>query len=302
METTAFFRRHRMRCYTGGARSSCLMGLTFAGLLPHPPIVVPAVGGERGVDCRRTTDACRRFATELLATDPERLILVSPHSPRVSGAFGCWSGERLVGDLGRFGASQEQVDLPRDGTFVAALEETAGEQSIPLEAIPSDGLDHGAVVPLWFLCEAGWKGPTSILSLPWPVGGQEIDATELACFGGAVERSAEAIGGRYALIASGDMTHRGKRGAPAGYHPRAAEFDTLFVDRVTRGELSELSTIPADLRELAAEDVVDTSVLVTAAHDFLPHAHRTISYECPFGVGYLVAVFYDAGAPERGTR
>ena len=28
-------------------------------------------------------------------------------------------------------------------------------------------LDHGAVVPLWFLVEAGWQGPTCLVSLPW---------------------------------------------------------------------------------------------------------------------------------------
>ena len=132
------------------------MGLTFSGLLPHPPIVVPAVGRGRGAECRRTTDACRSLAAELVASRPERVILVSPHSPRQVGAFGWWGGERLRGDLGRFGAEESAVDLPVDEEYLAVLHSSATQLGLRTWSIRERDLDHGAVVPLWFLCEAGW--------------------------------------------------------------------------------------------------------------------------------------------------
>ena len=278
------------------------MGLTFSGLPPHPPIVVPAVGRDRGEACRRTTDACRSLAAELVASRPERVILVSPHSPRQVGAFGWWGGARLRGDLGRFGARESGVDLPVDHEYLVALRANTSQLGLRTWSIRERDLDHGAVVPLWFLCEAGWRGPTTVLSLPWPEEDEGRCDRELTLFGRAVADSAEQLAGAYSLVASGDMTHRGSRDAPGGYHPRGVEFDALFEELVGRGALDELGDIPVDLREHAAEDVVSSSVLVAAAHGFSPREHRVVSYERPFGVGYLVAVFHRGeltGAPDE---
>ena len=70
-------------------------------------------------------DACREFARRLVANRPDRLFLVSPHSPRERRAFGLWSGERLRGDLGSFGAPGAAVDLPNDREAIEALERVA---------------------------------------------------------------------------------------------------------------------------------------------------------------------------------
>ena len=84
--------------------------------------------------------------------------------------------------------------------------------------------------------------------------------------------------------------------APAGYHPRAVEFDRALTDLVAAGRLDAIGDIDPELRELAAEDAADSSQLAAAAIGYRPHGAEVISYEHPFGVGYLVAVFHDGTA------
>lgn len=261
---------------------------SFCGLFPHPPIVVPDVGRDRLADCRPTYDACREFARRLVASRPRRLFVVSPHSPRERRAFGLWSGERLRGDLASFGAPRSAVDLPNDLEVVAAIERAAAAERVRTWAIPSQPLDHGAVIPLWFFAEAGWDGPTAIASLPWI-----CDPGVLAAFGQASAGSLATFSGRSALVASGDMTHRARPGAASGYDPRAVEFDHELTRLVADGRLDEISAIDAGLREVAAEDAADSSIVVAAAIGYRPHGAEVLSYEHPFGVGYLVAVFHD---------
>ncbi len=260
----------------------------FCGLLPHPPIIVPEVGRGRLGDCMSTVDACRDFASRMMATAPDRLFMVSPHSPRQGGAFGIWAGARLRGDLGRFSAPGSAVDLPNDPEMAAALANEAERQGLGTWSIPEEPLDHGAVVPLWFLVEAGWDGPTCLASLPWHATPEVMEA-----FGRALGAAAAACAGRAALVASGDMSHKVKPDAPAGYHPRAIEFDHALTDLVRGGRLEAIGGIDAELRDLAAEDAADSSQIVAAAIGYRPHAHEVISYEHPFGVGYLVAIFHD---------
>ncbi len=260
----------------------------FSGLMPHPPIIVPEVGRERLAACRSTVDACREFARRLMASRPDRLLLVSPHSPRRRHAFGLWGGHRHRGDLGRFGAATSSIDLVNDSTALATLSQTAQAHQLETWALTNQPLDHGAVVPLWFLAEAGWDGPTTLVSLPL----QPTPAL-MTAFGQAVAEAYATLGDDVALIASGDMSHRVLPDAPAGYHPRAIEFDRTLTNLITRGQLDQISSIDPELRELAAEDAADTSILVAAAVGAKARGTEVLSYEHPFGVGYLVAILHN---------
>ena len=269
-------------------------------LLPHPPIAVPAVSGDRGFRCQQTTEACRQVAKKIVDLAPERLILISPHTPRDRRAFGLVGGDRLFGDLGRFGAPATGFDLPGDPELATSLEHTLsthrhsdGANDAPeLRRLPSQALDHGAVVPLFFLAEAGWTGATTVIALPW-----QHSAAVGRRFGRRLAQALAAIDGEAVLVASGDMSHRCLPDAPAGFHPRAAEFDRELTRLVAAGEFAAIAQIDPELRELAAEDTSETALIVTAAHDFDSHGAEVISYEHPFGVGYLVAVFYDGSSP-----
>lgn len=249
------------------------MPTSFAALMCHAPIVLPAVAGDEATRCRATTRAMREVATRAVASQPDRLVLISPHSPRRHGAWGAWTG-RHRGSLADFRAPHVQVELP-DAPEV--------KEQVGAAPIPARPLDHGAMVPLAFLWQAGWRGPTAILALPWEGEGAE-----------AVGRSLSGLPGRTAVIASGDMSHRLTPGAPAGYHPQARAFDAAFVSALRAERWAE--ALAAEPRELAAEDVVDsTSVAMAAAG--APLNAEVLSYEGPWGVGYTEAILYDPEPP-----
>lgn len=272
--------------------ATTIPGLTPAlcGLMPHAPVLVPAVAGPHMAQCRNSSEACAGLARRVVATEPERLFLVSPHAPRVRDAFGLCDGARLTGSLAEFGATGTTLDLPNDHAARSAIAEEASAAGLRTRDVPEALLDHGSLVPLWFLADAGWCGPTCVAALPW-----ETTTGASAEFGAAVGHACARLGGTVTLIASGDMTHRALSGAPAGYDPRGPEFDARMTALVRAGRLRELTRIDPALRRRAAEDSVESSVIVCAALGFSGHGTRVLSYEHPFGVGYLVAIFHDGG-------
>jgi aromatic ring-opening dioxygenase LigB subunit len=86
------------------------------------------------------------------------------------------------------------------------------------------------------------------------------------------------------------MSHRLQLGAPSGYHPRAHVFDDTFRAYVEAGELLETSQIHMDLRDLAAEDSSESMAIAAGTIGDNVANVKLLSYEAPFGVGYLVAV------------
>jgi len=273
-----------------------LTQIALCGLLPHPPVALPEVGRDQSQRCRATTQACRRFAQLLAASNARRLLLVSPHAPRHRDAFGVSCGPRLEGDLGEFYASRVSIDVPADEELAAALTDEAQHEGIDCWRFSGATLDHGSVVPLSFLCEAGWQGPTAVASLPWSPPPDQLDA-----FGRAIARTLERLQGPTALVASGDMSHRVLPGAPAGFHPRAAAFDERVREFVAAGALDDLPRLDPHWRDQVAEDVVDSAAVVIAALPAQRCGTRVLSYEHPFGVGYLVAVFHQGSGGGAGS-
>ena len=264
--------------------------------MPHAPILVPEVGGERGGAAQASCQAMREAAACVMSFRPERLVLISPHSPRQPRAFGVWAGERLQGTFAQFNASRAQVSLPNDTQLARSIVTEAGARHLATWMIHDRALDHGALVPLWFLAGAGWAGPTVVLSLNYPEDGG------LSELGETIAAAARALHLRIAIVASGDMSHRLTPDAPGGFHPQARQFDETFIHLIRNGDYHELRNIDPGLRELAAEDAVDSTLVAAAAVDWKSTGHKVLNYEGPFGVGYGVAILFAEKSNPAGLQ
>jgi aromatic ring-opening dioxygenase LigB subunit len=264
--------------------------ITTTVLMCHAPIVVPGIASElRAEASAASTRAMREAASAVVATQPDAVVIVSPHAPRDRRGFLVATDPQTAGDFGRFGAPEVGAALPGSPQRAARIAEAAEGLGVPAGTATLGPLDHGTLVPLWFIAEAGWVGPTIRFALPMFT---EHDVCET--MGRAVAEAARASGERWAFVASGDLSHRLKPDAPAGYSPDATRFDRAVVEAVDAGDIARVRRIDPALRELAAEDVVDSLDVALGVMGGGEHRHRTLSYEGPYGVGYLVAVL-DAG-------
>jgi MEMO1 family protein len=261
-----------------------------AVLMCHAPIVIPAIGNDRAGECETTTEAMRGAAQVLTQCGAETVLVLSPHTPRHRQAFGFVTGETLCGDFRSFGIRGLECRFRADAAAAAAVARQAEQAGLSMAPSQVQNLDHGALVPLWFLQEAEYRGRVAIFGFPWECGNSVSRR-----FGQAISAAMDDLDRSWALVASGDMSHALKPGAPAGFQPRAHAFDAAVVACVQTGRIEDVAGIDPLLRSLAAEDVVES---LEAAHGTLGTDHtgmRCLSYEAPFGVGYLVAVLREAG-------
>lgn len=251
----------------------------------HAPIVIPAIAGGRSILCEATTEAMRRAAAQLAASQPETVAVVSPHLPRHAESFGWAEGALLVADFRDFGHPGLRFTYRSDGAAAGTLSRAAERRGLPLTGTSIPLLDHGAAVPLWFLQEAGFQGRVLLLGLPWqrnPHGNRLL--------GEALAEAFQTLERRWALVASGDLSHALQPGAPAGFHPRACAFDAALMEGLRQGPLAGLRRLDPDLRHVAAEDALDSLEVAEGALGPGAACREVLSYEAPFGVGYGVAL------------
>jgi MEMO1 family protein len=270
------------------------MAFDVLGLVaPHPPIMVREVGGP-DADVTSASGTALRAAAGLLARfAPETLVIVSPHAPGFWDAFTVATAQRLHGDLGQFRAPQVVRDVPGDPDLAVAILEEAASVGLPI--VPREDLaagadavlDHGVLVPLHFLDPDG-TFPLVVLSFAG------VSADDHAAFGRAIARAADRVGRRVAFVASGDMSHRLLPSAPAGFAPRAHLFDEQVAALLARADFAGIACIDPVLREEAGECGWRSLLILGGFLEGTGVAGRVLSYEGPWGVGYLTAVF----APE----
>ena len=262
--------------------------IVFAGIAPHPPLLIPEVGGARIDQVADSQRALGKFSRRLLDSNPDTVVMISPHSPLDPRVFTTRSTEQLEGDFREFHSPAVRLAFPNDLQLIDAIKQAATIDNVDLRLLKGEvPLDHGALVPLYYLYEAGWRGPTVVIGFTL-----ESNQRHLA-FGRAIARAAHAIGRDLAVVASGDLSHRLIVDGPYAFEPTAHLFDEQIVAAISHGDAKSVIDIDPNLRNRAGECGYRSIVIALGALDENLRDHEVLSYEGPFGVGYLVAVLFD---------
>jgi AmmeMemoRadiSam system protein A/AmmeMemoRadiSam system protein B len=264
--------------------------LVFAGIAPHPPIMVPEVGREAIADVRRSIDAMAALTERVIESGAETVILISPHAPLEPDAFVAYAGPQLHADFSNFRAPTATVHAELDEELLKEITRAGTEQKFEVVRIRGD-LDHGTAVPLYFLQRHGWCGRVVALGYSF------LSNEDHLRFGNCIRAAIDKVGRRVAFIASGDLSHRLKPGAPAGYKPEAHLFDAEVVDAIRSNSTRRIVTIDQELRRTAGECGYRSMLVAIGVAQELESRCEVISYEAPFGVGYMVAQLLMSESP-----
>ena len=255
--------------------------LVFIGIAPHPPIMVPEVGGAQAELVRASAEGMRDLTKRIKACGAGTVLLISPHAPLERSNFVAYGGPDLRGDFANFRAPQAIVEAPVDEELLGAIREAAAEEGYGVTDLGPRPLDHGTAVPLYFLLRNGWRGRVVALGYSY------LSDEDHLRFGHCLRRGVERVGRPVAFVASGDLSHRLTHGAPAGFDPEAHRFDEQVVAALRANTPGRIPQIDRGLRRLAGECGY-RSMLVALGAAAEPEC-EVINYESPFGVGYLVA-------------
>lgn len=262
--------------------------IVFAGIAPHPPLLVPEVGGHRIEQVADSKRALQDFSRRLVASKPDTIFVISPHSPLDPRRFTSRGTHEIEGDFREFNAPGVRLTFQNDLELLNAMKRAAEIEGVEFGELDRDyPLDHGALVPLYYLNEAGWRGAVLVIGFTL-----QSNEKHLA-FGRAIARAADSTNRRVALVASGDLSHRLIVGGPYEFEPTAHLFDEQIVDAIARGDLKGVVDIDPDLRNRAGECGYRSIVIALGTVGANLSNSQVLSYEGPFGVGYMVAVLVD---------
>jgi len=280
------------------------MPVVFCGVCPHPPVMVPAVGKKQSDIVIKSRQAMLELGRRVKESGAQSMVMISPHGPVFRDGIAINGAPALKGSLKAFGAPEVSFNLENDLGLAVDIERSARDGGITTLMMDEKAvreyrvgldLDHGLTVPLHFLGEAGVRLPVAAVYMGL------LPFEQLYRFGLAVQRAVDESGKKVAVIASGDLSHRLTRDAPAGYDPGGEEFDREIVRLLSLADVAGVMDLDSDLAERAGECGLRPIIMMLGTLDGQAVEPEVLSYEGPFGVGYLVAALRPAGA-DPGRR
>lgn len=255
--------------------------ITFAALVPHPPESIPGIGQQKEIDAlKKTMLSFEKLRIALEHSAPDTIIIISPHAPLEPYSFVVNSDSLLKGSFMEFG-------LDRDMTFKNDIEivENISFSTLTNEIeshLHANFLDHGALIPLFHFTK---NIKPNLVHLSFSLLGMEQHFHYGELLGKIFSNTPK----RIAIIASGDLSHRLLPSSPAGYSPRAKFFDQRIIEYLHSSDLALIKGLHQEYIEEAAECGLRSFLIAMGAVHSQNYKFELLSYEYPFGVGYVAA-------------
>lgn len=261
------------------------MAIIYGAIMPHPPVIVPAVGGSRVKDVNKTKKALEEVGKRLKEKEIDTVVIITPHGNVSQVAIPVYVNHIFEGNLGYFGADKPTFSFKGDPMLGNEIIKEAKKQNIAVSHIGETFLDHGVIVPMYYPVMAGFKKPIVPIALAF------LPYTELFNFGETIRAASDNLGKKVAVIASGDLSHRLTLDAPAGYNPEGKKFDEQLVKLAGENDAQGIMNMDPQMIEAAGECGLRSIIILMGALKGLNVKPEVLSYEGPFGVGYMVATF-----------
>ena len=257
-------------------------------MVPHPPIAVPEIGRGEERKIAATLESFAEIARDIADIKPETIIVTSPHAVMYRDYFHISPGDGAKGSFAQFRAGQVRFDVRYDRELAEAIEAEAERHDFPAGTAGerSRALDHGTMVPLFFINKAYTDYRIVRIGL------SGLPLSDHRRFGQIIRDAIEKTGRRCVFLASGDLAHCQKADGPYGFRPEGPEYDERIMEVMGRGAFSELTAFDEDFLDRAMECGHRSFTIMGGAFSGTEVTVRKLSHEATFGVGYGFCIYH----------
>lgn len=268
------------------------MNLKGIAIASHPPVIVPEVGDGRELMADKTIRGMRDLGLKAAALKPEIIVLITPHGNVFQDGVSVVYEKSITGNLSDFGAPEVVLEKECDMGLLEEMNRRFAQsecQTIFLNQQTAEEydlerkLDHGCLVPMYYLEK--YHPDYKVVHIT--IG--ELSLIELFRTGRVLREAIEAYDKSAMILASADLSHCLKDEGPYQYNPMGSVFDEAITQGIANRDYYSILTLPPKIYEPAGQCGLRPIVMALGATDSIKTHSQLLSYEGPFGVGYLTA-------------
>jgi len=262
------------------------MALVFSAFTPHTPLLLPQIGKDHRSLLKQTAAAFDALQHELYAARPDTIFILSAHGELLPEAFTLNLNPVFTVSFYDFGDVVTKQTYKSDIGLTHHIKEQL-ETKLPITLVTNPTVDHGVGVPLYMLLEHFGTNVPKIVPIMFSM----LDFDAHYSFGMHLQQEIINSTKRIAIIGSGELSHRLTKKSPAGYSPKGKEFDEQVKTLLEANKGPQLVKLPPSLVEQAGECGFRALLIQLGIMNSVNYKTQILSYEFPFGIGYLTVNF-----------
>lgn len=258
--------------------------------MPHPPVAVPELRRGQGFRMESTIKGYEAMAKKIAHIHPETIIYISPHGHSFSNGICILDETNVTGNLSAFGHEEVSVHKSVDRELNTMIGDVLDEHdmiSLLLNHSTASQygidvvVDHGALVPMDFIDKVYAQYQLVHMT---PSGQDLLSHYRLGVYlREAIERS----GKKVVVICSGDLSHALKEEGPYKFNEFGPVFDQMVVKAIQSKDPLPLIELSPEKEAASAQCGLKSFIIGFGLMDGNDYTSEVVSYEGPFGVGYL---------------
>ena len=262
------------------------MSIQASFMVPHPPLIIPNIGRGDEKQIEKTIESYEEIAKEIKKINPETIIISSPHTSYYSDYFHICSGKINKGDFSNFAAKEVSFTEEIDEELVEEIETIAREENFPAGKTRVVPLDHGTMVPLYFVRKYLSDYKLVVVGL------STLPLIDNYKFGTIIKKAVNNLNRKVVFIASGDLSHKLQDYGPYGFAKEGPVYDQKIMNTMSHANFNELLEYDEEFLDKAAECGHRSFTIMAGALDGLNVTPTFLSHEDVTGVGYGICTFY----------
>lgn len=257
--------------------------IVFAAIVPHSPLLVPSIGKNHRDKLAVTLTAYQEIEQAVYLAKPDSICIIAPHGVRYPDAFSVNLASKYTAHLKAFGDFSTTVEAKSDYLLIDRVQRKLRNEGTPFTLTSSEELDYGFAVPLLLLTPhlTNWK--------LIPLSPSMLDGKAHFEFGRQLKRVLHAEQQRVVCIASADLSHKLSVASPGGASVEGPQFDQAIREGIEAKDPSALLTLDLKIVEGSGQCAFRPITTLIGMLEGMNVKQKTLSYEAPFGVGYLTA-------------
>jgi len=258
--------------------------------MPHPPVIIPEIGGGKETHARDTIKGMDQLGQLVSEIKPETIIFISPHGNSFNNGTCILNKETIRGDFSVYGYPDVEFEKKINQSLAMKISDSFDGQDFVSVLMDDElaeqygvevTLDNGVMVPMYFIDQ--YHANYDMVHIT--PGGTSLQ--ENYCLGQRIQEVIKEQNKSVLLVCSGDLSHALKDEGPYDFHPSGAVFDQIVKDAITDKDPLSLLTLDDEFVKEAGQCGLRSFLIGFGFLDGMGYDANVLSYEGPFGVGYL---------------
>jgi len=258
--------------------------LIFASFTPHTPLLIPNIGKENLEHLSKTIKAIEKIEEDLAKAKPDTIIIFSGHHSFLTDHFIINFNAKYKGDFQEFSDLSTELFFKGDLILTNQIRDYI-EDEVPLTLKSEENLEYGVIAPLFYLARN--LPEVKIIPISYSLADKETHFK----FGELLKNVIFESDKRIAVIAAGDLSHTIDKDSPGGYSEQGASYDQFLIDLLKNKDIKGILNIDNKIIEESKECSYRSLLMLLGVIHKINYEVNILSYEHPFGVGYLTVNF-----------